>query len=566
MESPTAVELGLPCNLLIEGGAGTGKTTALIERASQAIKSGLRPDRIIVVVPSRPAEKQFRARLIERVGQRASAVLIGPPEDIARLELKACGVSISLAKGGIVTKCTKIAAQSVAGTNWREVRAIITRVKSRKDSLVDLAEGDLELVQRYNSELRKRRFWDAQDVLQLAIDAYEDGRLPSAVYQAVFVDDGQELQPIAHHWLQKHTEAGVPVVVAGCREQTVFGFAGAAGGSGLDAFADRAKAEVTSLTASRRCSKGLLDAAGEITNTTAVPAEGAGHETQFIWCPAESHREEIARIAQAAASDDLTVLARANRYLDQIELGLIGHDISYTRQGGSSVLTHPAFRALIDILKACGDPREESLRQSMDWMQYDNRSWRDLLRTEAINDGAWGLFRDGIPETLPDVHPVIAYVRNLRSWHERAYSQPNAVFQEIAGWLGRRHDGAWMTRLANLPTSLGSGWSSLDEIAGHLEALLLRAMNPEGEETLVTLSTIHASRGQEFDHVWVAGVTEGHCPDPRLPLKDELMLLYVAMTRAKHSLTLSGVGYPESEWLHQKIARHTGAREWLANA
>jgi Superfamily I DNA and RNA helicases len=90
-------------------------------------------------------------------------------------------------------------------------------------------------------------------------------------------------------------------------------------------------------------------------------------------------------------------------------------------------------------------------------------------------------------------------------------------------------------RLAQAATSIASMNGTLGQ---RLQAL---GREKKAESSGVSLLTMHASKGLEFDHVWIIGVEEGVIPSVRdgSDLEEERRLLYVAITRGKADLTLS---------------------------
>lgn len=58
---------------------------------------------------------------------------------------------------------------------------------------------------------------------------------------------------------------------------------------------------------------------------------------------------------------------------------------------------------------------------------------------------------------------------------------------------------------------------------------------------MLVLTTMHSSKGLEYDHVWISRSEEGVVPDEKSPESEERRLFYVAMTRARDSLTISSI-------------------------
>ena len=67
----------------------------------------------------------------------------------------------------------------------------------------------------------------------------------------------------------------------------------------------------------------------------------------------------------------------------------------------------------------------------------------------------------------------------------------------------------------------------------------LRRDNNEPTPDALMLTTMHSSKGLEWDHVWIVRAEEGVSPDDKSPESEERRLFFVAMTRAKESLQIS---------------------------
>ena len=84
--------------------------------------------------------------------------------------------------------------------------------------------------------------------------------------------------------------------------------------------------------------------------------------------------------------------------------------------------------------------------------------------------------------------------------------------------------------------------ASLVRMTGSLaqKLAILGRSNIAPQQPAVWIMTLHASKGLEFDNVWIIGVKDGNLPHTDSTEEDERRLLYVGMTRARHRLVLSG--------------------------
>jgi DNA helicase-2/ATP-dependent DNA helicase PcrA len=134
------------------------------------------------------------------------------------------------------------------------------------------------------------------------------------------------------------------------------------------------------------------------------------------------------------------------------------------------------------------------------------------------------------------------FIRDGFLWFEKLMMKGTSFSEEFAEYPQERQ--TWEDLIADIDGQYG-----IDNVTLHLllQELDLRSKSPKAPADAVPLHTIHASKGLEFDHVYLAGLVEDQLPswaavkkgpDSR-EMQEERRNCFVAITRAQESLTLT---------------------------
>jgi len=281
-----------------------------------------------------------------------------------------------------------------------------------------------------------------------------------------------------------------------------------------------------------------------------VTVEDGDAEAEFVVESILASREEGLELKHQA------VLFRGSHHSDRLEIELVRRNIPYVKYGGLKFLEAAHVKDLLAILKWAENPKNEvaafRVLKLLPGMgpRYAHRCFRHL----AIADYRFDALRSFPPPaaTRPDWPGFCDLLATLASAEldDRGWqTQITAVRRWYKPHLERLYDGI-ETREADI--------EQLEQIAGRyptrerfLTELTLDPPSAAGDlagdplldEDYLVLSTVHSAKGQEWDAVYVLNVTDGNFPSefatgkPKL-VEEERRLLYVAMTRAKQSLTL----------------------------
>ncbi|MEV8337452.1 ATP-dependent helicase [Leucobacter sp. NPDC077196] len=511
-------------------GAGTGKTRAITHRIAYGVRTGAYdPERVLAVTFTRKAagELQGRLRALGAEGVRAQTF-----HGAALAQLNHFWPQLV---GGAAPKMLpgKVAALSQAveslgfrlgGEALRDAAAEIEWRKTRMLSIDSYAEqvGErpvpqgltperlVDLHRAYTALLEERRQIDFEDVLVLMTGMLEtEPRAALQVrerYRFFTVDEYQDVSPLQHSLLRMWLGDRDDLCVVGDASQTIYSFAGASSSYLLRFGAEYPRAREIRLERNYRSAEPVVrisnrlmrDRPGALTlRATREDASGsAAAAPTFEWFATD--HDEAAAVADSIAAavragtpaSEIAVLYRTNAQSARFEEAL--------RQRGLSARVHGAQRFF----------ERADVRQAV-----------MLIRGEAK-----------VADTRP-LFQIVSDVLRAGGWSAKA---PEGAAQREK-WEAL---GALLGLVDEMPP--GTGIREFSE-----ELLARQRMQHEPTLEAVTLSAIHAAKGLEWSMVHVVGLSEGLLPimhaTDEASIDEERRLCYVAFTRAKDTLRLSGV-------------------------
>lgn len=509
-------------------GAGTGKTRAITHRIAHGVRSGVyAPERVLAVTFTRKAagELQGRLRGLGADGVRAQTFhgaalaqlghfwpqLVGGtapkvlPGKVAALSQAVEGMGLRIGGEALRDAASEIEWRK---TSMLSIDAYAERVQNRPLPTGLTAEQLVDLHRAYGELLEERRQIDFEDVLVLLTGMLEAEPLAALQvrerYRFFTVDEFQDVSPLQHALLRVWLGDRDDLCVVGDASQTIYSFAGASSSYLLRFGTEYPHAREIRLERNYRstepvvrlANKLMRDRPGALTLRATRERTDAASPT-FEWFGSE--QDEASAVADSIAdamkrgtpASEIAILYRTNAQSARFEEAL--------QQRGISVRVHGAQRFF----------ERADVRQAV-----------MLIRGEA---------------KVADPRPLFQIVSDVL---------------RAGGWTGKAPEGAaarerWeaLSALLALVDEMPPG-TGIREFS---EELLAR-QRTQHEPTLeaVTLSAIHAAKGLEWSMVHVVGMSEGLLPiahaDDEAAIDEERRLAYVAFTRARDVLRLSGVG------------------------
>jgi DNA helicase-2/ATP-dependent DNA helicase PcrA len=504
-------------------GAGTGKTRTITHRAAYAVQTGAVPAGALLAVTftARAAgEMRTRLRLLGADGVQARTFHAAAMKQLAYFWPKVVGG----APPTLLTNKFQLVANAAARARLRpgtsEIRDLLSEIEwatctlTSPDDYVAGSTGrtppfpaaDVAAVYAAYRDLKTAQgLADFDDmllytagILEEHADVAEEFR---ARYRSFVVDEYQDVTPLQQRLLDAWLGPRDDLCVVGDAQQTIYSFTGATP-SYLLGFRSRfPKATEVRLVRDYRSTPQVVELANGV--LAAVPEKlelraqrPAGPAPRFAEHPDEAAEAlAVARqcqelVAQGVPAGEIAVLYRINAQSAAYEAALSDVSVPYVIRGGERFFERPEVREALLLLRG---------------------------QARAVDD---------LPAALPD---AVASVLAVRGWTAEPPASSGAVRE-------RWESLAALHRLAVDHSDL-----TLPAFVAELEERASSQHAPSVDG--VTLASLHAAKGLEWDAVFVVGLVDGTLPlvhaDTPAQVEEERRLLYVGVTRAREHLSLS---------------------------
>jgi ATP-dependent DNA helicase UvrD/PcrA len=585
--------------LLVVAGAGSGKTRVLTYRVAHLISAcGVKPNEILAITFTNKAAGEMRERLEGLLGPLARAIWIltfhAACGRILRREAPRLGykTNFTIYDQADQVRLTKQCLEELDRDPKRFVPGgIHAQISSAKNQLIGpedylsrvasfYDQTVADVYRLYQKRLHDSNAVDFDDLLMLTVEVLE--RFPEALarwqkaFRYVLVDEYQDTNHAQYRLLQLLAGKHRNLMVVGDPDQSIYAFRGADIRNILEFERDFPETRVIPLEQNYRSTNTILHAAnsviannrerkeknlwselGEGLPIHAIEVEDEHAEARFIAA------EIAALVEEGYSADEIAVFYRTNAQSRVLEDVLVRQGIAYQVIGGPRFYERAEIKDLVAYLQVLDNPFD-----AVSLQRIANRPRRgigdaSLARLRAYADGR------GISLFEALAYPVEAgigaaplkAVSALRTVlvSLQAAAQDLAVPDLIEAVLDRSGYREALEaertieaqgRLENLQELVGVGREYLQQtqepsLSGFLQEISLYSDQDaiRGEQSLVTLMTIHNAKGLEFKAVFVIGMEEGIFPHVRSieeqAVEEERRLAYVGMTRAEQRLVLT---------------------------
>lgn len=589
--------------VLVLAGAGTGKTRALTARLAHLLHTGAAtPGQILAVTFTNKAAAEMRhrvsgllggidvagwyigtfhalaARMLRRhaelVGLRSNFTIIDDDDQLRLLKQ-------IFELNGIDTKTINPKLVQDLIDQWKNMGLTPDKVGAAAQADKNEALNGAQLTKLYTdyqARLIALNACDFGDLLMHLVTIFRDpsnGVLAQyhARFKYVLVDEYQDTNAVQYQWLRLLAQAQNNICCVGDDDQSIYSWRGADVSNILGFEKDFPDAAIIRLEQNYRSTQPILSTAnGLIAHNKSRLGKNLwtdaaiGDQVKIIVTVDQS--DEARQVADAIeqdqrkgiSSDEIAVLVRASSQMRAFEERFNAFGISYRVVGG------PRFYERMEI------------RDAMAYLRLINQPDDDLAFERIINMPKRGLG----PKTIQDLQiagramrrslfftteqlvqtdelkpaarlTLKNFVENILNWQKARDAMPpaelTAMVLEQSGYIAMWRDDKSIEaagRLENLKELLNA-ISGFDALAAFLDHVALVMENQErSDQPRVTLMTLHAAKGLEFDAVFLPGWEEGLFPSQRsmddtglAGLEEERRLAYVGITRARKKATIS---------------------------
>ncbi len=572
--------------MMVLAGPGSGKTSVIVERTAYMINEGkISASSILVVTFSRAAAVEMKERFLKFVNRDRSEVTFGTFHGIfygilkAAYNLNASNILSEEEKYSILREMTEKFGQEMEqeGDFLEEIAKEISVVKGNCISLEHYYasccsdEVFREIYNGYKNALRTRRKLDFDDMILCCYELFSQRPDILKAWQKKFVyilvDEFQDINSLQYKILQMLAAPANNLFIVGDDDQSIYHFRGARPEIMLNFTRDYPGAETVLLDVNYRCSGNILKTAMNVINCNKKRFRKKLTTPNDVGMPVtckvfDNPREEAVCVAAALKKrlekgeklENTAILLRTNQEAESLITALMEYQIPFTmKEQLPNLYRHWICRNLLAYLHmAAGD---RSRKNFLELMNRPNRYIsRDALKNSQISfhdlreyykDKDWMCDRITTLEThlriLGTLSPFAAvnFIRKGMGYEEylREYAQFRKLKpEELLEILDRIHES---TRgMKNLKQ-----WE--DYIEDYTEKLNEQAKRQRDRKEGVTVSTLHAVKGLEYDIVYILNVNEGSIPYRKAVLaesvEEERRLFYVGMTRARRKLVLAYV-------------------------
>jgi len=533
--------------------------------------------------------------------------------EVLKRERGSVGGTFTIFDQGDQTSLVKQLLRAVGADRAYDAQAVLARISTAKNafrSTDDLPpEGDdydevtRIVYPRYQAALAQYKAFDFDDLVCAVARLWQRDAGVRARWQAkylhVLVDEYQDTNRAQLEMLRLLGGERRNVCAVGDDDQAIYGWRGADVRNILDFDGHFAGARVIKLEQNYRSRTSILAVANAVIAKRADAKwrkvlfgdRGEGEKVRLAVAPTPEAealwvgREIRRRLrAQGKRARDIAVLYRSNGQSKLVEEALREQGVLHRVVGGTQFFERKEVKDVLAYMKLVVNPSDEiSLRRIINYpargigetsleklaLHAATRQWslwQAVERVDALDD-VGGPARDGC-------RALAALVGEARRDLFGAKRPPSEVARTIVERVALKGEidgssptvGAAGKRWANVEGVLGtlarreareasSGAAPTDGLSGFLHALTLDLGSDEADAgDRVTLSTLHGSKGLEFEVVFLIGCEEGYLPHARTldthatdetgragaeDVEEERRLFYVGVTRARDELVLS---------------------------
>jgi len=576
--------------VLILAGAGSGKTTTIISRLAYLIEVvGIPPANTLTLTFTNKAAKEMKERSLNMMEKRgAYPPLLCTFHKFGLLFLK---FNIHLLgrqnnfvvidtddKKRIIKKInSELPTPLIASEISRYKNSLLTPDDAYKQAELFNYKQIAEVYREYELYLKENNLVDFDDLIALTYKLLDENpelaQKTSQKYQYIMIDEYQDTNELQLKLIQKLCTTHNNICVVGDDDQSIYGWRGAHIRNIMEFDEDFSGAHIFKLEENYRSRAPILKVANALIEHNRsrlgkklISTRGAGEDVATL--NSNDENEEARKIAikiqklldSGVSASEIAILYRVNVLSRSIEEGLNRAGIAYKLVGGLRFYDRAEIKDLISYIRIITNNHDD-----FSFKRIVNKPKRGLGKASvdkielAAHAKGSSIFEYIKSVDIKELEALVkkknaatlkAFVSDIedvaRIARESTYEFIDVLEDtfHLKDIYVNMQDG--QERILNMDEFYGlfrdfvknSPEATLDEF---LNELTLQSEQDQVEGESIYMMSIHASKGLEFEHVFVIGIEEGFLPlvGDGSDLEEERRLGYVAFTRAKETLTLS---------------------------
>lgn len=516
---------------MVIAGPGSGKTRVLAHRIVHLIQQGIAPESILAITFTHKAAEAMRERTLALLGE----------EKVARVRIStfhALGYSIlcesTLSRRILdISERHRILESLVPPEKVKSISEAISLAKQHAE--VPKEKELLAVYTQYEALLEAQGFWDLDDLILKPLVLF--GARPEVLslyrsrFQWILVDEFQDVNKAQYELLRfLAPEPNSCLWVVGDPDQAIYGFRGASPKFIQQFQKDYPNTKVYVLKQSYRCPQVILNASGRVLLRSPNFLKGKETNTKVHVSSYSSDRAEAEFVARTIESmlggvrffsidsgiasgeekklgfSDFAVLYRIEKQKDVLESAFCDHGIPFQSVDVEPISQREPFSSILKVFKALLYPHVTMYQNAIAELSLEGSSLQSLREKGKVLS---------TKEILAEIFFLLGISDSVQTQPElqSLFSVAEEFSNDPEGFV------RWMLT-----------GTRMEIYRPHIEA--------------VSLMTLHAAKGLEWECVFIVGVEEGLLPYRLFEhqvsdIEEERRLLYVGMTRARRSLFLT---------------------------
>lgn len=577
--------------ILLIAGAGSGKTRVLTARICHLIEIGVNPYNILAITFTNKAANEMKERIERQLGYSDvwTSTFHSMCARILRMDCERIGYSkdftiyTDLESERVVKRILQDYPQADPKNKgdylWHISRAK-TLALSPDDYYDTIKDSDsdaynvAEVYRRYETELKKCNCLDFDDLLLKTVLLFSTCPDVLEKYQNRFhyinVDEFQDTNKLQYDIVKMLSKKHGNLFVVGDEDQSIYSWRGAEIRNILDFPKDFKGAKVFKLEQNYRSTTSILKAANNVIKNNSNRNEKTlwseiNQDDSIEYYEAYNDRDEATRVARAidtmhrkgAPYSEMAILVRANSVTRGFEEEFNLHGIPYKVFGGFRFYERKEIKDALayvriainpsdndSILRVVNYPKRGIGNTAVAELQNVAKDTNSTLFQVLINPGL--LSSATAKKLAPFTEIATELVKMQKQMSAVEFVQFAIRRSGLESSLAQSGDPEDSNRLENIEELVGAvqQFSQDNEnatISDFMQSVaLVSDTDSMNSDDYVTIATVHAVKGLEFDNVFIVALEEGIFPTQRAiysgDIEEERRLMYVAITRARKRL------------------------------